>query len=376
LSNDYNNWCPEVYKSVFVDRFNDDFVNVSPCCQAVKKREPVSTFDFVKSPYLTELREKFNRGQKPIECDWCWKLEQHGHKSRRVSAIEFFNTPAPDREIQLQSIDYSATWACNLACIMCGSHSSSFWATQDNLSRDELKKIGRLFQKSNNILENLELGNIKKIHFNGGEPMLNHDQLDLLSKLEEQKVLQDVFISYNTNATVMPSEKIIKLWSKAKLVKIFFSIDAVGSAFEYIRWPAKWIDTEQNILTMKQQLPSNVMFGFNCTVGAYNLLELENMYEWFVNHIQHNRDGDPSDFCWQLANVFKIENLPMQVKHMAIERLKCIPEFSGLVGYLQSIINYHENSNWITNLDSLDKQRNTNWRQALEISKYIEEHTC
>jgi hypothetical protein len=361
---------------VFVDRFNDDFVNVSPCCQAVKKREPVSTFDFVKSPYLTELREKFNRGQKPIECDWCWKLEQHGHKSRRVSAIEFFNTPAPDREIQLQSIDYSATWACNLACIMCGSHSSSFWATQDNLSRDELKKIGRLFQKSNNILENLELGNIKKIHFNGGEPMLNHDQLDLLSKLEEQKVLQDVFISYNTNATVMPSEKIIKLWSKAKLVKIFFSIDAVGSAFEYIRWPAKWIDTEQNILTMKQQLPSNVMFGFNCTVGAYNLLELENMYEWFVNHIQHNRDGDPSDFCWQLANVFKIENLPMQVKHMAIERLKCIPEFSGLVGYLQSIINYHENSNWITNLDSLDKQRNTNWRQALEISKYIEEHTC
>ncbi len=376
MSNDYNNWCPEVYRSVFVDRFNDDFVNVSPCCQAVKKREPVSTFDFAKSPYLTELREKFNCGEKPIECDWCWKLEQHGHKSRRLSAIEFFNTPAPDREIQLQSIDYSATWACNLACIMCGSHSSSFWATQDNLSRDELKKIGRLFQKSNNILENLELGNIKKIHFNGGEPMLNHDQLDLLSKLEEQKVLQDVFISYNTNATVMPSEKIIKLWSKAKLVKIFFSIDAVGSAFEYIRWPAKWIDTEQNILTMKQQLPSNVMFGFNCTVGAYNLLELENMYEWFVNHIQHNRDGDPSDFCWQLASVFKIENLPMQVKHMAIERLKCIPEFSGLVGYLQSIINYHENSNWITNLDSLDKQRNTNWRQALEISKYIEEHTC
>jgi molybdenum cofactor biosynthesis enzyme MoaA len=48
---------------------------------------------------------------------------------------------------------------------------------------------------------------VKKIHFNGGEPLLNDDQLGLLLKLEKQDVLKNVFISYNTNGTVMPSKK-------------------------------------------------------------------------------------------------------------------------------------------------------------------------
>lgn len=378
MSNSFDNWCPEVYRSVFVDRFNDDFVRVAPCCQAETRLEPADTFDFVSSPYLNQIREKFNQGEQPKECNQCWEVEKYGHKSRRLSAIEFFKNTIPDNNVQLQSIDHNATWACNLACVMCGPYNSSFWATQQNLDKQSLKLLGRLFQKSNNILNRLNFEQVKKIHFNGGEPMLNNDQFELLTKLEEQNILQDVIISYNTNGTIMPNEKIINLWSKTRLVKLFFSIDAVGPAFEYIRWPAKWSDVSKNILNMKAVLPSNVLFGINVTIGSYNILEIADVYDWFEQNIQHNREGDQSDFCWQLTQNFKsdINYLPLDIKSTAIEQLKSIAALRGIVNNLQSTINYDVNLDWMDMLEAVDGIRNTNWKNSLKISKFIREKTC
>jgi len=376
LLKDYGNWCPEIYRSVYIDKHNDTHVRVAPCCQADGQLEPVDTFDFKTSPYLTQLRTQFDQGQQPSACNRCWIVEKYGHKSRRQSAIEFFQDTIPDNVVQLQSIDHSATWACNLACIMCEPRNSSLWATQENLTQDDLRALGRYFQKSNNFLDKLDVGHIKKIHFNGGEPMLNNDQTELLLKLEEQGVLENTFISYNTNGTVMPSQQVIDLWKRARLVKIFFSIDAVGSAFEYVRWPGKWDQTSKNILDMRDMLSGNVMFGFNTTVGNYNILEIAEVYNWFTKHIQTNREGDPSDFCWQLAGNFDPGAVSRIIKQQAITELTSIAQLSGLVGYLRATLNAPENMSWVTTLDKLDAKRNTNWRTALTIAKFIEESHC
>lgn len=389
MSNAFNNWCPEVYRSVYIDRFNDDQVEVAPCCQAVTKLESVDTFDFVYSPYLNQLRRDFDQGLQPQACQSCWNAEKHGHKSRRLSAIEFFQDQEPNRQVQLESIDHSSTWACNLACVMCGPTNSSFWATQKNIDKDALKDIGRSFQKSNNILERFDLSHVKKIHFNGGEPMLNGDQVTLLKKLEQQDVLKNVFISYNTNGTVMPDKKIIDLWSKSRLVKIFFSIDAVGKACEYVRWPAQWSDICNNVISMRADLPSNVMFGINTSVGSYNVLEIPDVFAWFDQNISTNREGDPSDFCWQLVRDFWIDHrlkqapvdadlkfLPQHIKDLAITQLESIPQLSGIVSYLGSHTNYTSNLDWIKLFEELDLARGTDWKQALKISNHIKESMC
>jgi MoaA/NifB/PqqE/SkfB family radical SAM enzyme len=369
-------WCPEIYRTVFIDRFNDDKIYVAPCCQAKGEYEAVNTFDFNNSPYLSNLREQFNNGEKAEACNRCWKSEERGLKSRRQSAIEFFNLEEPDTTVRLESIDHSATWACNLACIMCNPQSSSLWATQKNLSKAQLVSMGRYFQRSNNFLDRLDLTHIKKIHFNGGEPMLNNDQVDLLLKLDEQNVLKDTFISYNTNGTVMPNKKIIDLWNRAKLVKLFFSIDAIGSAFEYIRWPANWNQTSSNMLEMKNNLPDNVMFGFNVTVGSYNLLELPSVYKWFEENLKSNRACDPSDFCVQFANNFDPTYLPQEVKKIVIEQLLAFPELSGIVNYIESTLNCTEDLAWTEQLTQLDASRNTDWKKALAVSQYIKDTTC
>ena len=365
-----SNWCPEIYRSVFIDRYNSDHIHVAPCCQALYATEPVEQFDFYSSPYLNSLRDQFDQGQRPIECQRCWDAESHGHVSRRQSAIEFYNLPKEDRTVIFEGLDHSATWACNLACIMCGPEYSSTWAREMSMSRPELIKIGRLFQKSNNFLERVNVRTLKKLHFNGGEPLLNNDHVRLLESLSSDGMLKDVFISYNTNGTTYPSARLIELWSQAKLVKIFFSVDAIDSAFEYIRWPAKWTEVNNNILAMKQQLPSNVMFGVNATVGNYNLFEIKQVWEWFLSTIETNKAGDKSDFCWQLADNYSIKDLSATAKQAAIDCLAPVEILQGIVSVLKKTINQQQVDDWIVKLDALDQSRNNSWRQSLVVSQY------
>jgi molybdenum cofactor biosynthesis enzyme MoaA len=366
----HNNWCPEIYRGLYVDRINDDRIRVAPCCQAESSVELVDTFDFNLSPHLNKLRQEFNNGNYPSACNRCWKVEKNGHKSRRQSAIEFFNIATPNTEVVLEGLDHSATWACNLACIMCGPDNSSLWASELNYTKTELIDIGRQFQKSSQFLDKIDLSSIKKIHFNGGEPLLNNDQSKLLEELDKQGVLKDAFISYNTNGTIMPSTKIINLWKKARLVKLFFSIDATNSAFEYIRWPAKWETVKSNLLAMKEQLPHNVMFGFNVTVGCYNLFEMVDICDWFEQNLQSNREHDQSDFNWQLADNFAIQNLNQEAKLSAIECLDSVPRLHGIVNYIKSVLPAVENNEWVNALDIIDRRRGTNWRTSLQIAKY------
>lgn len=366
----YNNWCPEIYRSVFIDRHNSDQVKIAPCAQASYSIEPAETFDFATNDYLQGLRKKIAQGEKPKECNLCWKMEELGHKSRRKSAIEFFNTTEPDYEVKLESIDNSATWACNLSCVICSPVNSSTWATELKLDKQQLKNIGRRFQKDNNIFENFDFTSVKKIHFNGGEPLLNDHQVELLHRLDEQDLLKNIFISYNTNGTIYPSDKIIDLWSRAKLVKLFFSIDAVGSAFEYIRYPGNWAQTVDNLLTLKQKLPSNIMFGFNVAVGAHNLLEMDDVWNWFNDNLKTNREGDASDFCWQFVDNFDIKHLSREAKYFAIDCLNSIEPFRGLVKYIQSALDDTKNDKWVKDLNLIDRRRGTSWRTSLKIGKY------
>jgi organic radical activating enzyme len=348
-----------------VDHHNDDRVSVAPCCQAESATESVTGFNFVTSPHLTKIRKQFLLGEKPSECNRCWQAESHGTKSRRQSAIEFFKFTEPVYDVVLESIDHNATWACNSACVMCGPKLSSMWATELELDRNALYKLGKSFQKKNNFFDLLDLSNIKKIHFNGGEPMINVDQIKLLKQIN----LANTVVSYNTNGTIYPSPHIVDLWEKTKLVKLFFSIDATESAFEYIRYPGKWEEVSSNIIRMKKNLPSNVMFGFNITVANYNVLELPSVYDWFQNNISTNREHDPSDFCWQLAYNYNVTRLPPHIKQKAIDILLPIDQFNGLVEML-TIEKSSPDTHWFDKLTAIDQRRGTDWKQSLKIGRY------
>lgn len=369
---DYNsNWCPEVYKGMFVNRVNNNQVSVAPCCQADPAVEHINTFEFATSHHLQQIRQKFDQNIQAPECHRCWHDESLNKKSRRLSAIEFFSSETATTTVELNSLDYNATWACNLTCIMCGPNFSSSWAKELKLNATQLQQLGKRITKPESIVNQLDLTTIKKIHFNGGEPFINNDHTVLLEKLDQLGVLKNIFISYNTNGTLSPNKKTLDLWSRAKLVKLFYSIDATNNAFEYIRYPASWEKTQDNMLLLKQNLPSNVMFGFNSTVACYNLFEMIDVWQWFDTNLKSNREQDPSDFCCQFASNFDIKHLQYNVKQAAYNELKTIPALDAVAQYIKKTMLCDSNNNWITTLDQIDARRNTDWKSSLAVSKYI-----
>lgn len=368
---DYSNWCPEIYQGVFIDRFNDKQLKVAPCCAAQTKIENIAEFSFETSPYLTKLRKQFDCGERPVECHQCWDMENVGNASRRLKNLEHFQAPNnnEDQELSLTWIDYSSTWACNLACIMCSPQYSSTWATELNIAKDTLINMGRLYRNDNSIIDKLDLSTINRVHFNGGEPLINDDHIKLLTALDNAKALENTTISYNTNGTVAPNNKTINLWSKSPRVILYFSIDAIGDAYEYIRYPGNWAETSKNLIDIKQASLSNVELGFNITVGSYNIFELDKLEQWILSNVPSNNFDIETKIFWQLAYNFDPKNLSNEAKIAAIEYLKDTTCFTNLAYYLENTIEDRDDK-WITELDKIDARRNSNWRKVLTVSKY------
>jgi hypothetical protein len=368
LQKDSDVWCPDVYKNIFIDRVNDDRLRIAPCCQADQAIEPVENFDFSSSNYLVQIRQEFEQNRFAKACHRCQHDESVNKLSRRQSVMQRYDKA--DRHTQLESIDFSSTWACNLACVMCNEQYSSTWARELNIDEQSLYKLGRRIHRSQTFLDRLDLKTVKRIHINGGEPLINDDHLLILRRLQELGRLGEISVSYNTNGTQRPSAEAIELWRQCRLIKLYFSIDGTQQSYEYVRWPAKWLQTVQNLLELRDTLPSNVMFGFNVTVAAYNIFEIADVLDWFKYNYSTNREQDPSDFVYQTAKNFDPIFLCEPAKQAAIKRLEQIDEFQGIVTDLKNHINYCASDEWCERLDKIDQRRGMNWRQVLQVGKY------
>jgi len=351
-------YCSEIHHGLHLYPDGENNIWYAPCCVADKRKIENDFFDFQTDPYLQSLREQNKNNVKNTECNFCWKEENLGGTSKRQSGLDFTIDNSG-----LEIFEYNVNWACNLTCIMCGPHFSSSWAKELGL-KDNQNQIDR---RKNYIIDQVDLSNVKRIHFNGGEPLINDDHVRILGKINN---IQEVKITYNTNGTKLPSDRAIRLWENSHHVRLFFSIDAVGSAFEYIRYPGNWDQLQANMDWFIKQMPSNVIFGINATIGSYNLLETVDLYNWFKQTLFANREGDASDFCWQPANNFDYKNLSDVVKQDALDKLKNCKPLESLYNSVKSQMNNIPNDNWIQKLDEIDLRRGTSWQQSLKIGEY------
>lgn len=355
-----------MFHNLYVEPVNRDSVRVAACCQADTHIVPVKSFGFQTDSKLSQLRSLADCGERSPVCNKCWSIEDLGGRSRRHTVIE--HSTDRDSTARLTSLDINITWACNLACIMCGPQWSSTWATELGYENHGRKELGRQDQNKNSWIDLIDFADIQRVHFNGGEPLLNHAHKNVMLKMQAQDSLSEAFVSYNTNGTQVPDQQTLDLWAQARLVKIYFSIDAVGPAFDYIRYPASWTAVQHNILHFLSCVPSNVMFGLNVTVGCYNVLELRSLWEWFENHFFTNREGDLNDFCWQPSNGFDPDCLGVSARHAALQLIQDLPVFADLVKKLEKPTSRRDI--WIQHLDALDQRRGTNWRKTLRIATY------
>jgi len=282
--------CLDVYKNLNIQIENNS-VALSPCC--LFPIQPVDKIDFYENHLLKSVRQQWDQNIIPTPCQGC---------NRKDDSNRWYNDNGYDNtSIDLIRLDYWTGDTCNLRCAICNPNNSSAW-------KEELK-IPSVERKNtiNYAWKDLELSQLKFVHFNGGEPLLSKEHVAFLEAILDKS---QVHLNYNTNGTILPSSKLLKLWSQFKLVQLDFSIDDIGDRFEYQRYPAKWHKVAENLQWFIDNSPVNCMFAVNTTVSILNLSNLENLNTWLKYNFYVNRVTDPIEHRQQSAfGLFAVNNL-------------------------------------------------------------------
>ena len=292
-----------------------------------------------ESEYMNNLRQQFLDGEQPELCRRCWAVEDAGGTSKRMHTLnrlkhilehETFETNDPK---PLMFLDLKLGNICNISCRICGSWSSSTYATEEikHLDHKEKKKTfaytmlreGAWPRKTQEFwadLEDLSQG-IRYLEFTGGEPFMIKEHFAYLEFLVTAGFAENIEIHYNTNGTIFP-EEYIHLWNKFKHVEIAFSIDDVGKRFEYQRDGAKWSQVLDNLgefIYLKKNT-DNISLQICTTVNVFNIFYLEQVAQWIESI------AEDIDFVyWNMlhdAPVHCITSLPRYIKIFVEHNLK------------------------------------------------------
>jgi MoaA/NifB/PqqE/SkfB family radical SAM enzyme len=290
------------------------------------------------SHYMRRLRQEFIDARQPATCRKCWREERSGRTSKRMHTLDRLKhmmaheTDWTADAKPLMFLDLKLGNICNLKCRICGSWSSSTFATEElaNLAPTEDRKTNHHYRmlragawpRENPTFwdEIAKVSNqIEYIEFTGGEPFMISEHFDLLQGLVDRGLADKIEIHYNTNGTQYPEHAHL-IWRHFKLVEIAVSIDDVGARFEYQRSGAVWTEVVANVDKFKQLRAeySNITLQVCSTVNVFNVLYLAELAEW--NYAQG------FDYVyWNMmheAYYFSISTLPEQAKRDIAMKLR------------------------------------------------------
>jgi hypothetical protein len=320
---------------------------VRPCCLADDEilddngnKFELSTANFAdiqNSRHMRGLREQFLAGERPQTCRKCWNQERGGRTSKRMHTLDRLKHSIADTEWttdakQLMFLDLKLGNICNLKCRICGSWSSSQFATE------EINQLPREEQKSSHAYQMLRAGawpreneqfwqqidsvltDIRYIEFTGGEPFMIDEHFDMLQGIVDCGIAHQVEIHYNTNGTQYPARG-EAIWRHFKTVEIAFSIDDIGERFEYQRSNANWQEVCANLDRFRdlKECHKNIVLQICTTVNIFNVRYLDQVAQWV------DRNKESFNFVyWNMMHdawYFSIATLPDTAKAGITEHL-------------------------------------------------------
>lgn len=247
------------------------------------------------SRYLQNLRRQFLAGDRPNACAHCWNQEQLTGHSNRTWLLSQLGIKADLLEIEsldslanVISLDIKLGNTCNFKCRICGPESSSKIAEEisrnfkDKISIKTLNKQGRWIENKHIWWMLEDLGKqLVNIDFFGGEPFLIKQQENFIDYLSQLGTASSIRLHYNTNGSIYPDHLFVK-WEQFREVDIAFSIDNLGSRFEYERG-GNWEQVERNIDRMLDSRLSNMKLSIFPTLNLQNIYYLPELIDWAEN---------------------------------------------------------------------------------------------
>jgi len=214
-----------------------------------------------------EMRRMMQNGERPRECEYCWKMEDMGKDA--VSDRTFKSIIYTDQELQqayeldhkksvnLKTFEIAFDRVCNLACSYCNASFSTTWAKDINTNGEyknlvsdgagAFRQNGDWAQPYKNDEDNPYIqafwkwwdnglsDSLEELRITGGEPLMSGNTWRLFDWFEAQ----DTDMRFAINSNLIAKKDIIdKLITKAQSIKnfhIYTSCEAVGTQAEYIR---------------------------------------------------------------------------------------------------------------------------------------------
>lgn len=368
---------------------------VRPCCLAIDelvddrgekyKLSSTPLKEIQNSTAMKKLRQEFLDGDRPQTCRRCWNEERAGRTSKRMHSLDRLKNMGIDPTWttdakSLMFLDLKLGNICNLKCRICGSWSSSQYASEEirfNRREDQRASFAyKMLQEGAWPREseefwadlNTHLDDVRYIEFTGGEPFMIKEHFQLLQRLVDTGRAGNIEIHYNTNGTQYPDEA-ESIWQHFKHVEIAFSIDDVEERFEYQRSNAVWVEVVENINKFKlmRSRNSNITLQCCCTINIFNVYYLETVANWIVQQ-------DFDFIYWNMmhdAYYFSIATLPDTAKPTISNRLvnANVPpnikeEFIRIADFMNRGNSLNDGHLLKMNLRDLDHKRKQNLAQV------------
>lgn len=379
MPNNSDTHCAYYNQGLFIGATPTEKNTISMCCWQQKNTVETIVFD---NQYLENIRKE-SKITIPKSCSPYCSIPGHIANERERSTVEWNTLISTDTESKvIRSLHLEQSLVCNLKCISCSSKYSSSWNGEYQLFDPNVPQI-TLKKNPESVWKNLDLRHIKKLHFTGGEPLLNRDNKKILQHLNSLGVLPNLMVSYNTNGTIIPDAETLELWKRCRFVRLFFSLDGIGSTFEFTRFPAVWTEVQDNIQYFRSLKETCILIEVNAIVGIHNIFNLPEFFQWWKDHCQLGSQGDSSQVFVRCIEPGSYGGQVLDLKHLtknqalsAVDMLYSLSDYPGV----HTIINYiKQNSQpdtaWVDYLDRLSELRKIDWRKALspEIQKEL---TC
>jgi len=356
------------------------------------------------SEVMTRIRRQVLCGERPKECEPCFKLEDQGVESLRQRHIagvipEARITLYPDAiskmrhdftmPFEIPTMEIKMNNLCNLKCRMCNPMDSTSWNDWQEIESHYKKEDNFLVQKiidldlqnkpfldsfvdTPNWWESFEklLPYFRRVEFAGGEPLMDPTHYKILDMLAPYG--DNIEIKYATNLTMLgkSNRTIWEYWPKFKSVAVNVSIDGIGASYEYIRGNAHWAELINNIRQI-QTIPNISRIVGAVAVQVSNVLILDKMIEYFLDKLGIVFYTN----MVQYPNVLSAQVLPTPLKALAIMRLEKVKNRVPNFKYVKEnpiLLNITlEQINGVINfINAVDQ--NDKWADCVEFNRKLD----
>jgi 4Fe-4S single cluster domain len=267
--------------------------NISPCCkfrtehydqQFNIQRHTID--EYKNSELLSSVKQEFFMGAWPRGCERCRIEEENGIESKRqLDQQRWYELYALNDGDTFVTASIAFGNTCNLKCITCNPRASSKWQPEyRDIYLVDIKP--HHFYKRHFVDDFLKFApTVKHIDIPGGEPFLSgvSEQKRLLQHYVDNNLSKDITLHYTTNATVFPEQSWWDIWKNFKEIDIQISVDGVGERYEYIRFPANWLELNSNVDQYLEKAKDNIRLSVSHTVSAYNIYYIDEFFAWCYN---------------------------------------------------------------------------------------------